>query len=158
MIQVPRSFARASRNATKLVATDSAALDGIANSWPATNGAPLVVAAVRRGRIRLAAAFFGLLILAACGNESVDGPSAAPAAIKIGTGNNQIGTVGAILALPLSVTVTAQDGKPVSNATVSWDVSPGSGTTSSTASRTDANGNASVTWTLGARRFVLTHP
>ena len=150
MIQVPRSFARASRNATKLVATDSAALDGIANSWPATNGAPLVVAAVRRGRIRLAAAFFGLLILAACGNESVDGPSAAPAAIKIGTGNNQIGTVGAILALPLSVTVTAQDGKPVSNATVSWDVSPGSGTTSSTASRTDANGNASVTWTLGA--------
>ena len=101
-------------------------------------------------RFRLIAVSSGLLILAACGSESVDGPSAAPAAIKVGTGNNQTGIVGAILALPVSVSVTAADGKAVSNATVSWDVSPGSGSTSSTVSRTDANGNASVTWTLGA--------
>jgi len=102
----------------------------------------------------MAAQSFGLLMLAACGTESVNGPSAAPAAIKIGTGNNQTGSVGAILALPLSVTVTAADGKAVSNATVSWDVTPGSGSTSSADSRTDGNGNASVTWTLGANAGI----
>ncbi len=102
------------------------------------------------GHFRLGAVCAALMLLSACGKESVTGPSAAPAAIKVANGNNQTGTVGATLALPLSVTVTAADGKPVSNASVSWDVTPGSGTTSSENSRTDANGKASVTWTLGA--------
>ncbi|MGV3709038.1 MAG: Ig-like domain-containing protein [Gemmatimonas sp.] len=97
----------------------------------------------------LRAATSVLVLLAACGGESSTGPSAAPAAIKVVSGNNQTGTVGAALAQPLSVNVTAADGKPVSGATVAWDVSPGNGTTSSASSRTDGNGNASVTWTLG---------
>ncbi|MEP6832789.1 MAG: hypothetical protein ABJB74_05315 [Gemmatimonas sp.] len=92
----------------------------------------------------------GLSVFSACGGESIDGPSAAPAAIVIASGNNQTGTVGATLALPLAVTVTGVDNKPVSNASVSWDVTPGSGSTSSGASKTDANGKATVTWTLGA--------
>lgn len=91
----------------------------------------------------------GLALLAACGSESPSGPSAAPASIKANTGNNQTGTVGAALSTPLSVTVTAADGKPVSNATVSWDVAPGSGSASSATTRTDGNGNTQVTWTLG---------
>jgi hypothetical protein len=91
-----------------------------------------------------------LALVAACGGESSTGPSAAPTAIKVVSGNNQTGTVGAALPQALSVNVTAADGKPVSGATVTWDVSPGYGTTSSESSRTDGNGNASVTWTLGA--------
>lgn len=95
---------------------------------------------------------FGALgLLNACGGgESVDGPSAAPAAIRANSGNGQTGVVGAALPTPLSVTVTAADGKPVSNATVSWDVAPGGGATSVASSRTDGNGTAQVIWTLGA--------
>lgn len=91
-----------------------------------------------------------LLVMAACGGESATGPSAAPAAISVRGGDKQTGTVGAALTTPLSVLVTAADGKPVSNATVSWDVAPGSGSASSIATRTDANGTTQVTWTLGA--------
>ncbi|MEO7996227.1 MAG: Ig-like domain-containing protein [Gemmatimonadaceae bacterium] len=90
-----------------------------------------------------------LLVIGACGTEAATGPSAAPAAIKIGAGDKQSGIVGAALTTPLSVIVTAADGKPVSNATVSWDVAPGSGSTSSAATRTDGNGATQVTWTLG---------
>lgn len=90
-----------------------------------------------------------MIVLAACGGEATTGPSAAPTAIKVVAGNNQTGTVGAALATPLTVNVTAADGKAVSNATVSWDVAPGSGSVSSASTRTDASGNAQVTWTLG---------
>lgn len=99
---------------------------------------------------RLLAATTMLFAMVACGSENTTGPSAAPAAIKVVAGNNQTGTVGAALATALSVNVTAADGKPVSNATVSWDVAPGSGAVSAGATRTDANGNTQVIWTLGA--------
>jgi len=89
-------------------------------------------------------------LLSACGSESPTGPSAPPAAIRAVTGNGQTGVVGTLLATPLSVTVTAADGKAVSNATVSWDVSPGGGFMSSGSTRTDGNGTTQVTWTLGA--------
>ncbi|MBC8086643.1 MAG: hypothetical protein H7Z40_05220 [Phycisphaerae bacterium] len=100
--------------------------------------------------LRVAGSLSAFALLAACGSESIDGPSAAPATIRAGTGNGQTGEVGAVLAVPLSVTVSAADGKPVSNATVSWDVSPGGGSTSSGSTRTDGNGVTQVTWTLGA--------
>lgn len=106
--------------------------------------------ALRSPLVRAVGCLSVLALLAACGGESIDGPSAAPAFIKAGTGNQQTGVVGTALANPLSVTVTAADGKPVSNATVSWDVSPGSGSTSAGATKTNADGVTQVTWTLGA--------
>ncbi|MEO7360759.1 MAG: hypothetical protein ABI120_10540, partial [Gemmatimonadaceae bacterium] len=95
-----------------------------------------------------------MLVVGACGGEGATGPSAAPAAIKVVSGNNQTGTVGVALTTPLQVTVTAADGQPVSNATVSWDVAPGSGMVSTAATRTDGNGRTQVTWTLGANAGV----
>ena len=104
--------------------------------------------------IRGVAAAALVLAAGACGGEGATGPSAAPAAIKIVAGNNQTGTVGVPLTTPLLVNVTAADGQPVSNATVSWDVAPGSGMVSTAATRTDGNGNTQVTWTLGANAGV----
>lgn len=116
----------------------------------ATSPARTIRQGARRGWGQLLAVAAVLLAITACGGESSTGPSAAPAAIKINSGNNQTGVVGTALSIPLSVLVTAADGKPVSNATVSWDIAPGSGSTSAATSRTDGNGNTQVVWTLGA--------
>lgn len=100
--------------------------------------------------MKRAAALCALMVITACGSESSTGPSAAPAAIRAITGDAQTGPVGSTLPVALSVTVTAADGKPVSGATVAWDVAPGSGSVTNTSTRTDGNGRTQVTWTLGA--------
>lgn len=100
--------------------------------------------------LKRAAALCALLGVAACGNESSTGPSAPPAAMRATAGDGQTGAVGTALPVALAVTVTAVDGKPVSGATVSWDVAPGSGSVTTANTRTDGNGRTQVTWTLGA--------
>jgi len=64
-------------------------------------------------------------------------------------GQSLSGVVGQSLSAPVTVLVTDQNGAPVANATVSWAVNASSGTLSAPSSTTDANGMASVTWTLG---------
>jgi len=64
------------------------------------------------------------------------------------SGDGQQGTLSAMLALPLVVTVRNASGSPVSGATVTWTVAPGNGVLSGVTSSTDANGQASVRWTL----------
>lgn len=64
------------------------------------------------------------------------------------SGDGQQGTLSATLALPLVVTVRSAAGSPVSGATVTWSVAPGNGVLSGATSSTDANGRASVNWTL----------
>jgi len=64
------------------------------------------------------------------------------------SGDGQQGTLSAMLALPLVVTVRSASGSPVSGATVTWTVAPGNGVLSGVTSSTDANGQASVRWTL----------
>lgn len=100
--------------------------------------------------IKHAVALCVFIVMTACGSESSTGPSAEPAAMRAVTGSGQTGAVGTALPVALSVTVTAADGKPVSGATVSWDVAPGSGSVSNMSTRTDGNGRTQVTWTLGA--------
>jgi len=64
------------------------------------------------------------------------------------SGDGQQGTLSATLALPLVVTVKSSAGSPVSGATVTWAVAPGNGVLSGATSSTDANGHASMRWTL----------
>ncbi len=63
--------------------------------------------------------------------------------------NAQTGVVGTALAQPVAVVVADQNGAPLANATVNWAVTAGGGTVASATSVTDANGNATVVWTLG---------
>jgi adhesin/invasin len=97
----------------------------------------------------LAVALF-LLALVRCGGDSGSGPDPSkPAALSLVSGNAQTGTVGQPLAEALVVRVLNSQNQAVSGATVNWSVTAGGGGLSSAANTTDAQGNASVTWTLG---------
>ena len=68
--------------------------------------------------------------------------------IELVSGENQSGMAETILTDPLKILVKDQDGNPFPGADVQFAVSEGA--VSSSSETTDANGNASVTWTLGA--------
>lgn len=86
--------------------------------------------------------------LLGCGTEVVD-PPPDPNALAIVSGQGQNGTSGQALANPLIVSVT-KGGSPVAGASISWDVTAGGGSVNPTSSTTDAGGQASTAWTLGA--------
>lgn len=69
--------------------------------------------------------------------------------LKLLSGNQQVGIVGAALPELLSVKVVDAGGQPVPGATVLWQVRNGGGTISPAASTTGSSGVAAVTWTLG---------
>ncbi len=74
------------------------------------------------------------------------------------SGNNQSGSIGALLVEPLVVMLQDENGDPAIGETVIFEVTDNNGTLSnspeeaqSLASQTDANGVASVNWSLGSR-------
>jgi Big-like domain-containing protein len=69
--------------------------------------------------------------------------------IKAVSGDGQSGSVGSALAGPLVVRVTDQFGNPVANVAVEWNA--GGGSADPSASTTGADGQATMTWTLGSR-------
>jgi len=98
---------------------------------------------------RLVAACGLLMALAACKSDNNSAPLVATT-IEVGaSAQAQTGTVGLPLTQPIVVTVLDQDGNPVANATVTWQVTAGGGTVSSSSSITGSTGNASEIWTLG---------
>lgn len=88
------------------------------------------------------------VILAGCGD---DGPAAPPtvATLVSVSGDGQMGTAGTALSSPLVVRALDGDGQPIAGATVSWSVTSGGGSVSSSSTTTGSDGTASVTWTLG---------
>ena len=74
--------------------------------------------------------------------------------IELVSGNNQTGNVESLLTNSIEVLVKDQDGKSFQNATVNFAVNEGS--VSSAAVVTNADGNASVTWTLGTTEGIQT--
>ena len=73
-----------------------------------------------------------------------------PVVIAITSGNAQTGTVGTALSQPLAVRVNAADSLGVEGVVVAFTVTAGGGTLTANTDTTDANGDASVWWTLGA--------
>jgi hypothetical protein len=70
-----------------------------------------------------------------------------PAAIQVASGADQLGPTGQPLTMPLTSGVLDGYGNPVPGESVAWVVASGSGTLSETATVTDADGAATVTYT-----------
>lgn len=101
-----------------------------------------------------AAALAAAVAFGACsGDDNGTNPppgNTTPAAVVVVSGNNQSGIAGAVLANPLVVRVNNSDGDALSNVSVTWTVVSGGGSVASATSTTNAQGQASMTYTLGA--------
>ena len=99
-----------------------------------------------------AAALVGIgLLLTGCGEDvgTDPPPTPIPSAISGISGDGQDGFVDQTLLEPLVVGVTTASGSVVSGVSVTWVVTAGGGSLSSSNTTTNAQGQASVTWTLG---------
>ena len=83
------------------------------------------------------------------GQTSTTGKKAKPHTLKKVSGDGQGGQVGTALARPFVVSVTDQNGSAFAGAVVTFSVTAGGGTLSSSTATTDANGRARSTLTLG---------
>ena len=75
--------------------------------------------------------------------------STGTAGIQIISGNSQSTPIHTAFPSPLVVEVTNAQGNPMSGAQVSWSITPGLGTLSSTSTQTGSNGQTSITVTAG---------
>jgi|GEM_PF-2046111 len=71
--------------------------------------------------------------------------------VTVSAGNNQTGTVGEALPVASAVKVVDGQGNPSVGTVVQWAVTSGGGELSAGSNATDAQGIASVTWTLGGK-------
>jgi alpha-tubulin suppressor-like RCC1 family protein len=96
--------------------------------------------------VKFLATFVLLLTVVSCGEES-----SAPADLRIEvvSGADQVSAASFVQPEPVVIRVIDRSGKPVANAEVHWRVIEGGGTISEDVTRTDAQGRASVVWTLG---------
>jgi hypothetical protein len=74
-----------------------------------------------------------------------------PARLSLVSGDNQTGLVGDTLPAHLVVAARDQFDNPTSGVTVAWVVTGGGGSISSASVSTDAQGRASVAWTIGTQ-------
>ena len=103
-------------------------------------------------RLALVVGAFLVLVSAECptgGNGNGPPPAPTPTTMAIPSGNNQTQMVGQQLADPLVVRITDQNGDAMQNQSVSFSVTAGGGKVADASVNTDANGEASTTWTLG---------
>jgi adhesin/invasin len=98
------------------------------------------------------------LTVYACGGEDLpcNGPFCVspperpePAALQAGDNNGQQGAPGRELPAPIDVKVTDSEGRPVSDVTVNFTVSSGSGSLSNPSAESNSDGLAQVNWRLG---------
>ena len=98
------------------------------------------------GRIRVVATVAGVDGTAAF---IVQAGEPADALVKV-SGDDQTGTPGNALANPFVVEVQDEDGEPLTGHSVTFSVTAGGGSLSATSARTNANGRAQTTLTLGS--------
>ncbi len=110
-----------------------------------------VVRAPARPFPRAGVAVAFLTLIACGGGESVSGPPPAPAALRIEAGNSQQGIAGQQLPVRIAVTVIDENGRPLPDARVTFNVSPGGGTLDPVSAQTNSNGRAESQWTLGSQ-------
>ncbi len=73
-----------------------------------------------------------------------------PFSLSLVSGNNQKADANKALSNPLVVSVKDNKGLPLSGVSVAWNVTSGGGKVTNTTTLTNANGQASNTWTIGA--------
>ena len=151
----------------KVTTSAGAGVSGIAVSWAVTaGGGSLSASSVTTDAQGQAAVTWTLGTVAGAGNNRVTATVAGlagspvtftasaradrPAQLAAVSGDNQTGTVGRQLAQPLVVAVRDRYGNPDSGVVVSWTVVSGGGALSALSTPTNAQGQASVTWTLGS--------
>ncbi|HET7456461.1 MAG TPA: Ig-like domain-containing protein [Gemmatimonadaceae bacterium] len=99
--------------------------------------------------VRAACAACVVAAVGACADAArQEGPQRAPRVVVARAGGWQAGEPGQPLGSPLVVAVLDAAGAPVQDAAVRWSVDDG-GVVQPAESRTDANGEARATWTLG---------
>ena len=98
------------------------------------------------GRIRISVSVDGVTARAVF---IVQGGEPADALVKV-SGDNQTGTPGNALASPFVVEAQDEDGEPLAGHSVTFAVTAGGGSLSETSARTNANGRAQTTLTLGS--------
>ena len=87
--------------------------------------------------------------LAGCGGGGSVEPPPMPTAVTAVSGNGQTGRAGNVLAAPVTVRVTSSAGGGMEGISVSFTAATTSGSVSSPTVATDADGVASITWTVG---------
>jgi len=109
----------------------------------------------KRAAKQLLGALLGLGSIAVfgpgCSGEETSGPrpEAAPAAIAVVSGDNQVGEVGTPLPHPIIARVTDASARPTPGVSVTFEVKGGGGRLTATTVTTDGQGLASVSWTMG---------
>ena len=89
----------------------------------------------------------GCALLGACSTDKVI--SFETRTMTIVSGNGQTGPAGGTLPNALTIALTVPDGTGAADVLVAWTVTSGGGSLSETSVLTDAQGRASVVWTLG---------
>jgi plastocyanin len=105
----------------------------------------------QRAKRTFPAAILAVGVLAGCSSSS--SPNSSQLALSKAGGDGQNGTVGQVLGTDLQVVVKL-DGTPQAGRPVDWSTT--SGSMAPTSNVTDANGNASSTWTLGTVAGAVT--
>src|SRR4051812_21105600 len=94
------------------------------------------------------------IIAAACsGDSSTD---LKQSSIDTASGNEQSAVVGTTLSQPLVIHAFGPNGEALSGRAVTFTVGTGAGSLTTTTATTDAQGNASTTWTLGTKSGAQT--
>ena len=96
----------------------------------------------------VAVALVTMVLVAGCGGGGNEPPPGDAETVAKTSGDQQEGIVGQLLADPLSVVVTT-NGAATAGVTVNWSTTAAAGAVSPTSVATDANGVASISWTLG---------
>lgn len=107
---------------------------------------PPSLATVRRALVATALA----TALAGCSSNDGTNPRPTPTGMAIVSGNNQTGTVNALLPLPFVVRVEDAAGTDYPGLTITWTVTSGGGTLGNLTSTTDSAGEAKVQYVLGS--------
>jgi hypothetical protein len=104
----------------------------------------------------MAIAATGLVSACGGGDDLCTGPfcvtvgPAQPDRLEMGSGDGQTGAPGRELPLPVEVVVSDSAGRPVPDVVVTFGVDEGGGSLSSPSARSDIEGHARVSWTLGS--------
>jgi hypothetical protein len=105
---------------------------------------------IHRTALRHAAIVLFAGSMVACGDSSGPSKAGPPASLTVVAGGTQEGQSGEPLAAPLTVKALDNKQRPVPNAVVTFLVTAGNGTLSAPSDTTDANGVATVIWTMGS--------